>query len=92
MRLLLGCNCRAPGPATVYKSAPPAAPLPEAQQSRLERIQAQKLLRVCYLPDNLPFAYFNGKATSSGSTSRWHTFWLGTSVCNSPLYPWSVTA
>ena len=57
---------RAPGPATVYKSAPPAAPLPEAQQSRLERIQAQKLLRVCYLPDNLPFAYFNGKGDLVG--------------------------
>ena len=57
---------RAPGPATVYKSAPPSAPLPEAQQSRLERIQAQKLLRVCYLPDNLPFAYFNGKGDLVG--------------------------
>ena len=57
---------RAPGPATVYTSAPPAAPLPEAQQSRLERIQAQKLLRVCYLPDNLPFAYFNGKGDLVG--------------------------
>jgi Na+/H+-dicarboxylate symporter/ABC-type amino acid transport substrate-binding protein len=57
---------RSPGPATVYKSAPPAAPLPEAQQSRLERIQAQKLLRVGYLPDNLPFAYFNGKGDLVG--------------------------
>ena len=57
---------RAPGPATVYKSAPPAAPLPEAQQSRLECIQTQKLLRVCYLPDNLPFAYFNGKGDLVG--------------------------
>jgi ABC-type amino acid transport substrate-binding protein len=57
---------RAPGPATVYKSAPPAAPLPEAQQSRLEWIQTQKLLRVGYLPDNLPFAYFNGKGDLVG--------------------------
>jgi ABC-type amino acid transport substrate-binding protein len=57
---------RYPGPATVYKSAPPAAPLPEAQQSRLQWIQTQKLLRVGYLPDNLPFAYFNGKGDLVG--------------------------
>src|SRR5262249_8633593 len=57
---------RHPGPATVYTSAPPSAPLPEAQQSRLERIQAQKLLRVGYLPDSLPFAYFNGKGDLVG--------------------------
>jgi Na+/H+-dicarboxylate symporter/ABC-type amino acid transport substrate-binding protein len=54
------------GPATVYKSAPPSAALPEAQQSRLKWIQAQKLLRVGYLPDNLPFAFFNGKGDLVG--------------------------
>jgi ABC-type amino acid transport substrate-binding protein len=57
---------RHPGPATVYTSAPPAAPLPEAQQSRLQWIQTQKLLRVGYLPDNLPSAYFNGKGDLVG--------------------------
>src|SRR5262245_18489761 len=57
---------RNPGSATVHKSAPPAAPLPEAQQSRLAWIQTQKLLRVGYLPDNLPFAFFNGKGDLVG--------------------------
>jgi len=57
---------RSPGPATVYKTAPPAVPLPDAQPSRLERIQTQKLLRVGYLLDNLPFAYFNGKGDLVG--------------------------
>ena len=57
---------RNPGPATVHKTAPPTAPLPEAQQSRLAWIQTQKLLRVGYLPDNLPFAYFNGKGDLVG--------------------------
>jgi Na+/H+-dicarboxylate symporter/ABC-type amino acid transport substrate-binding protein len=57
---------RYPGPATVYKSTPPPAALPASQPSRLEWIQTQKLLRVGYLPDNLPFAYFNGKGDLVG--------------------------
>jgi Na+/H+-dicarboxylate symporter/ABC-type amino acid transport substrate-binding protein len=57
---------RSPGAATVYTSAPPAAPLPAAQTSRLEWIQTHKLLRVGYMPDNLPFAYFNGKGDLVG--------------------------
>jgi Na+/H+-dicarboxylate symporter/ABC-type amino acid transport substrate-binding protein len=57
---------RSPGAATVYKSAPASAPLLEGQQSRLARIQTQKLLRVGYLPDSLPFAYFNGKGDLVG--------------------------
>ena len=69
---------RFPGPATVYKSAPPA-PLPEAQASRLEHPGPKTPARLLSA-DNLPFAYFNGKATSSGSTSRWHTCWRGISV------------
>jgi Na+/H+-dicarboxylate symporter/ABC-type amino acid transport substrate-binding protein len=52
---------RFPGAATVYTSAPPADSLPAAQGARLEHIQTRKLLRVGYLPDNLPFAYFNSK-------------------------------
>jgi ABC-type amino acid transport substrate-binding protein len=57
---------RFPGAATVYTSALPEAPLPVAQGSRLEHIQTHKLLRVGYLPDNLPFAYFNGKGDLVG--------------------------
>ena len=57
---------RFPGAATVYTSAPPAAALPAAQMSRLEHIRTHKLLRVGYMPDNLPFAYFNGKGDLVG--------------------------
>ena len=57
---------RFPGAATVYTSAPPSAPLPAAQGSRLEWIQTHKLLRVGYMQDNLPFAYFNGKGDLVG--------------------------
>jgi ABC-type amino acid transport substrate-binding protein len=57
---------RSPGPATVYTSAPPSAPLPADQASRLEHIRTHKLLRVGYMSDNLPFAYFNGKGDLVG--------------------------
>jgi Na+/H+-dicarboxylate symporter/ABC-type amino acid transport substrate-binding protein len=57
---------RFPGAATVYRSEPPAAPLPAAEASRLEHIRTHKLLRVGYMPDNLPFAYFNGKGDLVG--------------------------
>jgi Na+/H+-dicarboxylate symporter/ABC-type amino acid transport substrate-binding protein len=57
---------RSPGPAMVYTSAPPSAPLPAVQGSRLEHIHTHKLLRVGYIPDNLPFAYFNGKGDLVG--------------------------
>jgi Na+/H+-dicarboxylate symporter/ABC-type amino acid transport substrate-binding protein len=57
---------RFPGAATVYTSAPPSAPLPADQASRLEHIRTHKLLRVGYMPDNLPFAYFNGKGDLVG--------------------------
>jgi ABC-type amino acid transport substrate-binding protein len=57
---------RAPGAATVYTSTPPAAPPPTTQASRLEHIRTHKLLRVGYLPDNLPMAYFNGKGDLVG--------------------------
>lgn len=45
-------------PATVYRTAPPTPPQ-GAYASGLERIRARGVLRVGYLPDNLPFAYFN---------------------------------
>jgi proton glutamate symport protein len=45
-------------PATVHRTPPPE-PVAAPAQSSLERIRTQGLLRVGYLPDNLPFAYFN---------------------------------
>jgi Na+/H+-dicarboxylate symporter/ABC-type amino acid transport substrate-binding protein len=45
-------------PATVHHTPPPA-PAATPLQSGIERIQARGVLRVGYLPDNLPFAYFN---------------------------------
>jgi ABC-type amino acid transport substrate-binding protein len=46
-------------PAVVHRTLPPA-PADDPQQSRLERLRSRGVLRVGYLPDNLPFAYFNG--------------------------------
>jgi ABC-type amino acid transport substrate-binding protein len=45
-------------PAVVHRTPPPA-PADDPQQSRLERLRSRGILRVGYLPDNLPFAYFN---------------------------------
>jgi len=45
-------------PAVVYRTPQPA-PADDSQQSRLERLRSRGILRVGYLPDNLPFAYFN---------------------------------
>ena len=45
-------------PAVVYRTPQPA-PADDPQQSRLERLRSRGILRVGYLPDNLPFAYFN---------------------------------
>lgn len=45
-------------PAVVHRTPPPA-PTDDPQQSRLERLRSRGVLRVGYLPDNLPFAYFN---------------------------------
>jgi hypothetical protein len=57
---------RHPGPAMVETSAPPAAALPAAEPSRLAWSQTQQRLRGGYLPDNLPFAYCNGKGALVG--------------------------
>jgi len=47
-------------PATVYTEVPSPPPaLEPAPTSRLERIRAHGTIRVGYLPDRLPFAYFN---------------------------------
>jgi ABC-type amino acid transport substrate-binding protein len=45
-------------PAVVHRTPPPA-PADDPQQSRLERLRSRGVLRIGYLPDNLPFAYFN---------------------------------
>jgi len=45
-------------PAVVHRTPPPA-PTDDPQQSRLERLRSRGVLRVGYLPDQLPFAYFN---------------------------------
>jgi proton glutamate symport protein len=45
-------------PAVVHRTPPPA-PADDPQQSRLERLHSRGVLRVGYLSDNLPFAYFN---------------------------------
>ncbi|WOO42965.1 cation:dicarboxylate symporter family transporter [Rubellicoccus peritrichatus] len=49
------------GPYTVYKEAPPPPPLLTARESRLERIKEERKLRVGYLPDRLPFVFWNDK-------------------------------
>lgn len=45
-------------PATVHRTPPPASAAAPGL-STLERIRTSRTLRVGYLPDNLPFAYFN---------------------------------
>lgn len=50
---------RQDGQATVYKSLPPPEPPASEQLSRMAQIRARKTLRVGYLKDNLPFAFFN---------------------------------
>ncbi len=51
---------RNPVPATVHDSPPPAFERPgDAQGSRLDRIREDGSIRVGYLADQLPFAYFN---------------------------------
>jgi Na+/H+-dicarboxylate symporter/ABC-type amino acid transport substrate-binding protein len=45
--------------AKVHLSPPLTRPLKNPQQSRLELIQTRGSLRVGYLPDSLPFTYFN---------------------------------
>lgn len=46
-------------PEAVYREPPPLPPAPAQGQTRLQAIQQRGILRVCYWPDNLPFAYFN---------------------------------
>ncbi|GHC01056.1 cation:dicarboxylate symporter family transporter [Cerasicoccus arenae] len=48
-----------PSNAKVYKDNPPTPPPLTSRQSRLDRIKEEKLLRVGYLPEHLPFTFFN---------------------------------
>ena len=58
-KILAGMHLmRTPGPATVHRTPVPAPPA-EPGRSSLERVRARGTLRVGYLPDNLPFAFFN---------------------------------
>lgn len=50
---------RNPGPVTIHQSPPSTNALSDPQQSRLKRLWADGILRVGYLPDSLPFTYFN---------------------------------
>jgi ABC-type amino acid transport substrate-binding protein len=50
---------REPGPAIVHRSHPPARPGLDPSKSQLERIAESRVLRVGYLSDSLPYAYFN---------------------------------
>jgi hypothetical protein len=52
-------------PATVHRTPVPAPPA-EPGRSGLERIRARGTIRVGYLPDYLPFAYFNAAGNLVG--------------------------
>ena len=45
--------------ATVHRSMPPLPPAADPSTSLLDQIQARGVLRVGYMADNLPFAFFN---------------------------------
>lgn len=47
------------GPVTVHRAPPPSTSPSDPQASRLARIRAREALLVGYLPDSLPFTYFN---------------------------------
>lgn len=46
-------------PVTVHRAPPPPTAPGDPQASRLERIKARETLLVGYLPDSLPYTYFN---------------------------------
>ncbi len=56
-----------PVPAVVHRSEPPAGPAGAADAGpTLERIRARGSIRVGYMPDALPFAFFNEKGDLVG--------------------------
>ena len=67
------CTCsRNRSTATVARSSSPA---PATDLPPLEAIEARKVLRVGYLSDALPFAFFNQRAISWASISNSRTAW-----------------
>lgn len=53
-------------PDTVHRSVPARSGTEQKFQSRLDRMQATKVLRVGYHPDNLPFLFFNASGELVG--------------------------
>ena len=47
--------------ATVYKTAPEHWPQDDPGLSKLAAIRQRGFIRVCYLAENLPYAFFNGR-------------------------------
>jgi Na+/H+-dicarboxylate symporter/ABC-type amino acid transport substrate-binding protein len=54
------------GPMTVHRTPPPPTAPSDPQGSRLARIRAREALLVGYLPDGLPFTYFNAAGALVG--------------------------
>lgn len=50
---------RSAEPAILHRSPPPPRPSSHPQLARFEQIRHRGILRVGYVPDNLPFTYFN---------------------------------
>jgi Na+/H+-dicarboxylate symporter len=60
-KVLAGMHLRRqPGPAVVHRT-PPAVMPDRTEGGQLEAIRARGVLRVGYLPDALPFAFFNAR-------------------------------
>ena len=57
---------RESGPAVVYREPPSGRPDFDPAKSQLELIRKSKVLRVGYLEDSLPYAYFNGSGDLVG--------------------------
>jgi ABC-type amino acid transport substrate-binding protein len=57
---------RASSRAVVHRTPPAAAPMPAAGESQLDLIRARRALRIGYLPQALPFAFFNERGDLVG--------------------------
>jgi Na+/H+-dicarboxylate symporter len=51
---------REAGPAVIHRDPPPARPAFDPSKSQLELIRESRILRVGYMDESLPYAYFNG--------------------------------
>ena len=65
-RIVASMQLRNPGPAVVHREPPAGRPGFDSSKSQLELILESKVLRVGYLPDSLPYAYFNAKGELVG--------------------------